>query len=141
MNIHKPDPSSATRLDWGLFLLRVIFGLSFILYGSGKLLDGPERWTALGQMGPGSLGIHVLPAFWGFLAAASEFGGGLCLLLGICDWRVLIFPILTLAVAIGFHLVSGKGSPWHALETMSVFVTLSLTGSGALTFFHLETQT
>ena len=61
----------------GLLVLRIGIGCMFILHGAPKLFGGAEKWTQIG-MAMASLGIGFIPAFWGFMAAISEFFGGVC---------------------------------------------------------------
>ena len=56
----------------GLLVLRIGIGLMFILHGAPKLFGGPEKWGQIGGA-MSSLGIGFAPAFWGFMAAVSEF--------------------------------------------------------------------
>ncbi|MGH9813005.1 MAG: DoxX family protein, partial [Candidatus Acidiferrales bacterium] len=64
---------------FGLLFLRLGIGLMFVLvHGWPKISGGVQIWERLGL----NVGLTVVPAFWGFLAAASEFIGGLCLITG-----------------------------------------------------------
>ena len=62
----------------GILFIRIGIGLMFILHGWPKFTGGPEKWAGLGAYGMGTLGINFLPVFWGFMAAAAEFLGGIC---------------------------------------------------------------
>src|SRR5438445_13753872 len=71
-------------VDWGLLILRLVLGGSFVLHGSQKLFgafggSGIEAFTSnIARMGfPGP------PMAWSYLAAGSEFLGGLAVLLGV----------------------------------------------------------
>jgi putative oxidoreductase len=77
------------------------------------------------------LGITFWPAFWGFVAALAEFGGGILLMLGLLFRPALTLLLGTMAVAALGH-ISGQidGGPWHATEMATVFVALLLTGPG-----------
>ena len=125
------DDSRWASLDLALLILRVGIAVSFVfVYGADKLFGGPEQWAGLGQ-NMAVLGITFWPTFWGFMAAVAEFGGGVCLLLGLLFRPALGLMIITMIVAAIGH-VSGQisGGPWHATEMMTVFVALMLTGPG-----------
>ncbi len=118
-------------LDLGLLILRIGLGAMFIWHGLPKLRDGPELWAKLGTA-VGNFGIHFLPAFWGFLAAASEGIGGLLLLLGLLFRPAALSLFLTMVVAATFHLGKGDslGIASHAIEAGIVFLSLVLIGPG-----------
>jgi putative oxidoreductase len=123
--------------DLGLLVLRLGIGLSMLLFhGWGKISAGPERWERLGaQMG--NLGIHVAPTLWGFLAACAESFGSLFLILGLFTRPAAALLALTMFVATTRHLSLPEGEPgagWkgasHAIEFLTVYLTLILTGPG-----------
>src|SRR5262245_3700726 len=61
------------RAAWGLLVVRVVFGLGIAQHGWSKI-QHPFNW-----MGPDA----PVPAFLQFLAALSEFGGGIALIFGL----------------------------------------------------------
>src|SRR4051812_19729089 len=71
-------------VDWGLLVLRLALGASFLLHGSQKLFGafGGHGLTAFSQT-VGRMGLPGPAPFWGLLAAGSEFFGGFCVLLGV----------------------------------------------------------
>jgi putative oxidoreductase len=115
----------------GLLLLRLGLGAMFIYHGWPLILGGPERWQELGRA-LASLGVTALPALWGLLAALCEFGGGLCLLLGLFFRPACLALSTTMAVAVHWHFVRGEGlaGASHALEVGVVFLALALIGPG-----------
>ncbi len=116
--------------DLGLLLLRLGIGFMFVVFhGWGKITGGPERWTELGGT-VGLIGIDFLPAFWGFMAALAEFGGGLLLILGFLFRPALFLLICVMAMAATMYIITGNGSPYHAIELGIVFVSLFLIGPG-----------
>jgi len=120
------------RRALGLLLLRLGLGFMFVVvHGGPKLLAGPERWSAVG-MAMGSLGIQAFPVVWGFLAAASECVGGLCLMLGLFTRPAAFFMAMTMLVATIMHLTGGDGIQVasHAIEDGVVFASLILIGAG-----------
>jgi len=123
------------RIDGGLLVLRLGIGTMFLMaHGGPKLLAGPGHWAQVGQAMQ-HLGIGMLPAFWGFLAAASEGFGGLCLILGVFTRAAALFMAGTMAVAATMHLSRGDGLGLasHAIEAGIVFLALLLTGPGRYT--------
>ena len=122
---------SRWRVDLALLVLRVGIGISFVfVYGWAKITGGMETWSGLGA-NMALFGLDFVPAFWGFMAALAEFGGGLLLMLGLFFRPALVLMILTMIVAATGH-ISGQidGGPWHATEMGTVFLALLLLGPG-----------
>ena len=115
----------------GLLILRIGLGLMFVFHGAPKLFGGAEKWGQIG-MAMSSLGIGFMPAFWGFMAAISEFFGGICLILGIVFRPACILLTITMLVAAMSHLGRGEGlsGASHAIEAGIVFLSLILIGAG-----------
>ena len=123
-------------IDSGLFILRLVLGLLFVAHGSQKLfgwfggggLKGTAGW--LGSMG-------MRPAyFWAFMAAISEFGGGLLLALGFLSPLGSLGIIAAMIVAIvKAHLPKGlwnsKGGYEFPLLIIAAAFALGLAGPGA----------
>ena len=131
------DAASYVTRDWGLLLLRLVIGTSMaVLHGYAKISGGPESWTGLGGAMQ-ELGISFLPAFWGFMAAFSEFFGSILLAVGLLFRPAAALLAVTMLVAVIRHLNIPAGEPgsgWngasHALELLGVYVALTLTGPG-----------
>ena len=115
----------------GLLVLRIGIGLMFMVHGAPKLLGGVEKWGQLGAA-MAALGIEFAPAFWGFMAAISEFFGGVCLILGVVFRPACILLTITMLVAAISHLSRGDGlgGASHAIELGIVFLSLILIGAG-----------
>lgn len=115
----------------GLLLLRVGLGLMFLYHGWPKVTGGVAAWTKLG-MSMSFVGIGFLPPFWGFMAAASEFGGGLLLILGLFFRPACLLLTITMAVAVAMKLGTGAGlgGASQALELGIVFLSLIFIGPG-----------
>lgn len=121
-----------TLRDAGLLTLRVGLGVMFMLHGWGKITGGMEMWERLGGA-MANLGITFMPAFWGFMAAFAEFGGGLMLALGLLTRVAGFLMFFTMIVAVTVHVAKGDdmGGWSHAAEAGIVFFSLILIGPGA----------
>lgn len=119
--------------DKGLLILRVGIGIMFMCHGFPKLIAGPEVWTKLGGALSG-MGINFAHTSMGFMAAISEFGGGLLLVLGLFTRPACFFLLITMIVATQMHLISGH--PFvkysHALEAAILFFSLLFIGPGKI---------
>jgi putative oxidoreductase len=117
--------------DVGLLVLRVGIGIMFVIHGYPKIAGGTQMWEGLGKA-MGVLGVNFAPVFWGFMAALAEFGGGICLALGIAFRIACSLMAFTMLVAAAMHLSKGDGfnGASHALELLILFVSLLLVGAG-----------
>ena len=124
--------------DIGLLILRLGVGAMFMVHGVPKIMAGPELWAKLGGA-MGYFGIHFWPTFWGFLAAISEGGGGLLMILGLFFRPAMALMFITMAVAATHHLVSGDGiqKASHAIEAGTLFLSLIFIGPGKYTLTRL----
>jgi putative oxidoreductase len=115
----------------GLLIIRIGLGIMFIYHGFPKITGGPAQWEQLGGA-MNFLGIGFFPAFWGFMAAATEFIGGFLLIIGWQFRVVSILQVLNLVVAAAFHFGQGQGlgDAAHAVEDCIVFAGLIFTGAG-----------
>lgn len=88
-------------------------------------------WQGLGAA-MGNLGVTAVPVLWGFLAALSEFGGGICLVLGFAFRPACLIMMFTMIVATMHHLMGGDGlmTASHAIENGVMFLGLFLLGPG-----------
>lgn len=126
------------KIDYGLFVLRIGFGIMFILHGYPKMAGGPDSWQQLGSA-MGTFGITFAPQFWGFLAALAELAGGVALVIGIAVRPASFFLLCTMCVAAGMHLSAGHGilKASHAIEAGIVFLSLLCMGGGSLSLRSL----
>ena len=118
---------------FGLLVLRIGLGLAFIMHGSGKMFGGPEKWAELGTA-IGVWGVNFYPAFWGFMAAFAEFGGGILLVLGFLTRIAALLLCVTMAVATTMHVMKGDTFSVyaHSLELCVVFFGLLFIGPGKI---------
>lgn len=118
-------------VNTGLLVLRIGIGIIFIIHGVPKLLGGVDTWTQLGSV-MSILGITFAPAFWGFIAAATEAIGGLFIVFGLLHRPVAVLLLFTMLVAFLMHVASND--PFtvssNALKGLVVFFAMILTGPG-----------
>lgn len=115
-----------------LLLVRLVVGAAFILHGWGKI-QNPMAW-----MGADS----TFPGFLQLLAAVSEFGGGIALILGLLTTLASFGLACTMGVAVYMHsmvfkdpfVAMSKGaSSWELPATYFVIALfLMLAGPGCL---------
>ncbi len=115
----------------GLLVLRVGFGIMFILHGAPKLFAGVETWNSLGSAMQ-YVGISFGYTFWGFCAALSEFGGAVLLITGVGTRIAAAFMCITTSVAAAMHLGKSSGimGASHAIESSIVFLSFVIAGPG-----------
>ncbi len=117
--------------DEGLLFLRIGMGAMMMYHGAPKIMGGVEAWIKVGAAMK-FLGITFAPAFWGFMAAASEFFGGLLIMLGLGTRLACFFVTITMAVAVTMKLATGGGlfGASQALENGIVYISLFISGPG-----------
>lgn len=97
--LFQPVPNSVPA-SAALFLIRLIAGAAFVLHGWGKI-QTPFGWNP-----PGS--PISIPVIFQFLAAISEFGGGIGWILGLLTPVASLGIGCTMAVAVYFHSIIMK---------------------------------
>lgn len=115
----------------GLLVLRLGIGAMMIVHGLPKIAGGVAKWTAIGGEMK-TLGIDFLPAFWGFMAAATETFGGFLLMIGFLFRPVNLMLLFMMIVAALHHLKNGDGlgGASHAIELAILFFSLLFIGAG-----------
>ena len=117
--------------NFGLLIIRLGLGLSFMMHGYPKMFGGPPAWKDVGTV-MRTVGVDFAPTFWGFMAAFAEFGGGILLILGFYFRPAVLLMAITMAMALNMHL--SNGDPFrvysHAMELGIVFVSLLFVGPG-----------
>lgn len=123
--------TSDNSLHVALLILRVGFGIIFMLHGWPKITAGVETWSGLGST-MAIVGLDFAPALWGFLAALAEFGGGILLVFGFLTRPVAALMLITMLMAVLMHSTQGDGltTILHPLKGLVVFVTLLYSGAG-----------
>ena len=118
--------------DAGLLLLRLGFGLGFLLFhGWRKITGGPEAWERTGAA-MSNFGIDFWPVFWGFMAAFSESVGAVLFMLGLFFQPVCFLLGFTMITATASHLARGDGwsGSTHPFKNTFVFFGLLAVGPG-----------
>ena len=123
-------------LEVGLLVLRVVLGLLFVAHGSQKLLGwfgggGMKGTTAMVTR----MGFRPV-WFWAWMAALSEFGGGMLLTLGLLSPLGSLGIISAMLIAIfKVHWSKGlwntKGGIEFPLMNLTAALALGLTGPGS----------
>lgn len=119
----------------GLLVLRVVVGLAFVFHGWDKI-QNPMHWMD-------GLRNFAAPGVLQALAAYSEFGGGIALILGLLTPLAALGIGATMSVAI-FHVhlrfqqpfVSARGGPSYELAAvyLAAAIVFLLVGPGRLSF-------
>lgn len=125
-----------TLRDAGMLVLRFGIGFMIMLHGYPKITGGPETWAFLGST-MANIGITFWPVFWGFMAAVTEFFGGIFLMLGLLHRLSAALLTFTMFVAAMMHYSNGDpfmqpGGPdiAYAVELGIVFLAMALLGPG-----------
>lgn len=130
----KPKPVSSS-VSLALLFLRMVVGIAFVYHGWGKI-QNPFAWM------PNS----PIPGILQFLAALSEFGGGIALIFGLVTPIASLGLTCTMLVATYFHAVlrgdpfvnmTGGGSYEPALVYVAISLLLLATGPGQFSLDHL----
>ena len=111
--------------NYGLLILRVVIGSSFMIHGYPKLEGGESTWVWLGN----AAGLSLFPVFWGLCAALSEFFGGLLIIIGLKARWAGLFNSLTMLGAIVYHFGKNE-SILHPLELFAVSLFIFMVGAG-----------
>ncbi len=100
----------------GLLIVRLVVGIAMIMHGWGKI-QSPFSWMGADAPVPGVLQL---------LAAISEFGGGIALVLGLLTSLAMVGMAITMAVAVYTHAVV-KGDPFvGGYELAAVYMVIAL---------------
>jgi putative oxidoreductase len=107
--------TASRRVSVAILLLRLVVGGAFILHGWGKIQ------TPFGWMPPEA----PVPGILQFLAALSEFGGGIALILGLLTPLASLGLTATMAVAVFFHVSKGDAFI-QGYELAAVYLVCSI---------------
>ena len=106
-------------------------------HGLPKILGGPEKWIPLGKTME-VFGIYFAPGFFGFMSGASEFLGGLLILLGLFYRLAAVFLCINLLTAFSSQLLQGKGlsKASQSFEDAASFFAAIFVGPGRYSLDH-----
>lgn len=120
--------SHSNFISTALLLVRLVVGIAFIYHGWGKI-QSPFGWM------PAEAPV---PGFLQFLAAISEFGGGIALTLGLLTRIGAIGIACTMAVAVSMHafvlkdpFVNSKGGSSYELALVYLSIAILFIALGA----------
>lgn len=121
---------SPTYIDAALLFIRLVMGAAFMIHGWGKI-QTPMSWMPMGA---------PVPGFFQLLAAISEFGGGLSLIIGLLTRLGSLGLLFTMLVATSTHAfmlhdpfvnTTGQGGSYElALMYFSLAVFFVCNGPG-----------
>jgi putative oxidoreductase len=118
-----------------LLVLRFVLGAIMIAHGYGKVFGGIERFVHM----VGSLGI---PGWMAYLAAATEFGGGILLVVGLITRIAAAAVLIEMLVAIlKVHLKNGlvgQGGYEFPLAVAAMACSLIFFGAGPIALDHIR---
>lgn len=103
--------------DLGLFVLRVVAGGTYVVYGYVKMAGGAAAWERIGAAVEkvGASGGHL---YWGLAASLAELVGGLLLVLGLWVRPAALALCATMVMA---SLVQWSAVRWGTMTTVSAF--------------------
>ncbi|SRR6266700_2558576 len=124
--------------DWGLLVLRVVLGITFLGHGSQKMFGWFGGYGIAGTAGfLETLGLKPGKPM-AVLSAAAELGGGALVLLGLFTslGALLIAGVMAVAI-LTVHLKKGfwvsNGGYEYNLTIIAAVIALASTGPGAYT--------
>ena len=125
-------PAQPVFASTALLALRLIAGIAFTMHGWGKI-QHPFNWM------PAEAPVHI-PGIFQFLAAFSEFGGGIAWVLGLLTPLASLGIACTMTVAVYMHMIvfkdpfvsnaPGAGSYEPALVYLGVALLILAAGPG-----------
>ncbi|MBI2888910.1 MAG: DoxX family protein [Candidatus Liptonbacteria bacterium] len=122
--------------DWGILLLRVVFGIVFVVHGWPKIRNWGETAKNFEAMGfrPG----NVL----GPVVAIVEFFGGIALVVGLWTQLVAALLLLQFVIITIWKLKNGQkfvGGWEYDLVLLAIAALFLVLGAGAFSFDHTLT--
>jgi len=126
-----------TASDWGLFIIRILLGVVFLMHGAQKVIG----WPAFPQgahdvsgvaAGMGGLGI---PLWLAYVSIFTEFVGGILLIFGVLSRVCGIGLFINMAVAIALvHFAKGFFGPFgyeYPMTLAGMALAIVVAGPGA----------
>ena len=129
---------SAALQHLGLTVIRISFGVTFLIFGYNKLISGSANLTQIGSA-ISFFGITRGFLLWGYAAALTELCGGIAYILGLCT-RIASLPLIwLLIVALRFHLQKGDAFTTWAFPCLCLCIVIGffLAGSSIYSVDHI----
>jgi putative oxidoreductase len=128
---------TSSSYELGYTFIRISIGIVFLIFGYGKLTSGTANLTGLGSA-MAAFGITHGYLYWGYLAALTEFCGGLTIIFGFLTRLACIPLIWLLIVALTFHIKKGDAfSTWgFAFTCLCLMIGFLIAGSGNYSLDH-----
>lgn len=125
----------------GLAIIRISFGVVFLIFGYKKLISGSANITQIGSA-MGFFGVTRGYMLCGYLAALTELLGGLSFIVGFCT-RIASIPLIwLLIVALRFHME--KADPFNvwafACTCLCATIGFFIAGSGIYSVDHFTSS-
>ena len=125
------DDNKEVLSDLGLLWLRVFMGAGIAYHGYGKVFGGNIAGFA---QGVASLGFPF-PEVFAWVAALSEFVGGILIALGLFTRPAALFVFITMCVAV---FMRHSDDPFKVKELALLYGTIAgaliMTGAGKISF-------
>jgi putative oxidoreductase len=119
--------------DSALVILRVLLGLTLVFaHGLPKVL-APDRWESTGRAME-AIGIGFAPAFWGFMAGATELAAGVLFLVGFAVRPAAAVMVFVMFVAAAQSLATAGtlgGGRAHPIDAAAGYIVVLLLGAGS----------
>src|SRR5688572_9264253 len=128
-----------TSTDFGLLIFRLALGAVFIAHGGQKMFGwwgGKGLEATVNGMAEGGI-----PMALGYLAAFTEFFGGIAMVIGLLSRLAGLGLAITMAVAVfKVHFADGFFEYEFPLVLMLLALGLMLTGPGKLAVADIEAR-
>ena len=122
---------------WALTLMRIVLGVSMLVHGWDKLIPAGGLHRAHPLAGIESFNHFVvtlgLPYWLGYVSIATEFLGGIFLMLGLLTRFCAFLVVVNLLVAlVKVNLHHGYSGSEYTVALIAIAFLLVTAGSGAL---------
>ncbi len=122
--------------DFGLLVLRLVVGVTFVYYGWTKIMGGQATWEGLGSA-VSNFGLTDGHVYWGLGAALAEFLGGVALVFGYLVrpasfflFCVMVTATVTKVRGLDFGAADTVSALFYPASMAAVMVSLFFSGGG-----------
>lgn len=122
--------------DFGLLVLRIVVGATFIYFGWTKIIEGQATWEGVGSA-VSNFGLTEGYVYWGLAAAIVEFLGGVALIIGylVRPAALFLFGVMVTATVLkarGLDFSAGATviELFYPASMAAVMVSLFFSGAG-----------